>query len=219
MSSLIVDKKAQPELYRNIISENEHVTKRFVLRSIMIAGQSSTSQAQLGLTTSFIRSAHHFSTANILNRPGDYRTKDNRGAPAFLCKPAPARQLNGLMNELVMECNRDWHKLETVELAGYAMWRIMSFQAFHDANKRTARATTTFILGRRFGINPLIYGPHDIFQRIRQDSHPYFTGILRTDETVARAKQYGTHTGRDDTYHMTMMLSHYLRQAMELSRA
>lgn len=60
--------------------------------------------------------------------------------------PPEHYRVPALMEDLVNEVNREWHRTDPVVLAAYVLWRMNFIHPFINGNGRTARAASYFVL-------------------------------------------------------------------------
>ena len=100
------------------------------------------------LTATFIRSLNHIATAGLTDTPGQYRTEPARINNSSHT-PTETENIADEVGEFCVFIKENWDMYTALELAAYALWRIVWIHPFSDGNGRTADAVGYFILCRK----------------------------------------------------------------------
>ena len=126
-------------IYASLAAENLGRQYSF-LRSVTIA---SVGLNRRVLSLEVIRALNHHAITCLHGNAGTFR-------PCIVqvgdYVPPPHHQVPALMEMLVDEVNRDWHRIDGVILSAYVLWKLNQIHPFVNGNGRTARAVCHFIL-------------------------------------------------------------------------
>ncbi len=129
---------------------------------------------------------HEAATRFLLRKPGQYRTCDvfvEDKARDFVLWGAPQEHVKRLMRRFFRDLTSQWTTGDPLDIAAYALWRIVSIHPFRHGNGRTANAFSYACLCLKLGA--LLPGNETMMVSIPENPEPYWDALTIAHKSAA----------------------------------
>lgn len=137
-----------------------------------------------GLGGNLLKSLNGHAIACLHSHAGIYRPE---GVEVYISdsehKPPHSALVNGLMEQFILEVNKNWDHIDPVALSAYVLWRLNWIHPFVNGNGRTARAAAYYVICRR--LNGWLPGVRILPELIRETRGEYVSALRHADATFA----------------------------------
>jgi Fic family protein len=154
------------------------------------------------------RSLHQTAMQKLLTNPGEYR-QINVGITNSNHQPPPWEHVAPLMADFEDYMQENWCRLDMVQLAAQAMWRLNWIHPFENGNGRTARALSYLVLCAKYG--GLLPAKNTIIQQIMTNKKPYYERHHECDGAFERSKDWSC------TYPLEELIARLLKEQLRAS--